>query len=158
MAGRLEESYAGLEQKVEQRTAELSETLAQQTATSQVLEVISSSPGELAPVFDVMLEKAVRICDAKFGQMFLMDADKVRMIASLGVPSALAEFEKDRGAFTPTGNTPLQILTQSKQAEQTPDMAVQTPDHPAVRLGGARTLIAVPMLKEDEQVGAIVIY
>jgi signal transduction histidine kinase len=105
-----------------------------------------------------MLEKAVRICEAKFGQMFLIEADRVRMIASLGVPPALAEFEKDRGAFTPTGNTPLQILTQSKQVEQTADMSTQYAEHPAVRLGGARTLIAVPMLKEDELVGAIVIF
>ena len=76
MAGRLEESYAGLEQKVEQRTHELSESLAQQTATSEVLRVISSSPGELEPVFQAMLENAVRICEAKFGQMFLVRGRK----------------------------------------------------------------------------------
>src|SRR5207247_8751263 len=90
MAGRLQESYAGMEQKVEQRTHELSEALEQQTATSQVLQVISSSPGELEPVFQAMLENAVRICEAKFGQMFLMEGDRVRLTAHLGVPTALA--------------------------------------------------------------------
>ena len=71
MAGRLQESYAGLEQKVEDRTRELTESLDQQTATSEVLRVISSSPGELEPVFQAMLANAVRICDAKFGTLFL---------------------------------------------------------------------------------------
>src|SRR5213079_1604316 len=69
MTEKLEESYAGLEQKVEDRTRELSESLDQQTATSEVLQVISSSPGELTPVFSTMLANAVRICDARFGEM-----------------------------------------------------------------------------------------
>ena len=79
MAGRLQESYADLEQKVEVRTHELSESLEQQTATSEVLQVISSSPGELEPVFQAMLANAVRICEAKFGMLFRFeDGDGAR--------------------------------------------------------------------------------
>src|SRR5207253_6738291 len=86
MTGKLEESYAGLEQKVEQRTHELSESLAQQTATSEVLRVISSSPGALAPVFNAMLENATRICDAKFGTLFLFENGQPQAAATLGLP------------------------------------------------------------------------
>src|ERR1700710_2151160 len=110
MAGRLEESYAGLEKKVDQRTRELSESLAQQTATSEVLQVISSSPGELEPVFNAMLENAVRICEAQFGEMFRTDGDGLRLMGHLGVPPAFAEHNKQRGSFVPTPGSPLEVL------------------------------------------------
>src|SRR6202030_4815712 len=90
MGARLQESYADLENKVEQRTAELSESLEQQTATSEVLQVISSSPGELEPVFQKMLENAARVCGANFGIMNLYDGDRFEIVAFYNVPPAFA--------------------------------------------------------------------
>ena len=76
-------------------------TLDQQTATSEVLRVISSSPGDLEPVFNVMLENATRICDAKFGTLFRYDGELLHRVASVGMPAALVEFQEKRGPFKP---------------------------------------------------------
>src|ERR1700726_69595 len=84
MGARLQESYADLEKKVEQRTAELSETLQHQTATSEVLQVISSSPGELDPVFQAMLASAMRLCEASHGVIWLREEDGFRSAALHG--------------------------------------------------------------------------
>ena len=81
---------------------ELRQSLEQQTATSEVLKVISSSPSDLRPVFQSMLENSVRICEAKFGQMFLCEGDKVRAVAQLDVPAALVQEDERRGAFQPS--------------------------------------------------------
>src|SRR5258707_8805517 len=88
IGARLQESYAELEHKVEQRTAELSESLEQQTATSEVLQVISSTPGDLEPVFKSMLENATRICGAHFGTMNLYEEGRYRPVAHYNVPPA----------------------------------------------------------------------
>src|SRR6201747_753424 len=94
MGARLQESYADLENKVEQRTAELSESLEQQTATSEVLEVISSSPGELQPVFQKMLENATRVCEANFGIMNLWDGEQFHSVADHNIPPAFAAYRE----------------------------------------------------------------
>src|SRR6201999_239952 len=96
MGSRLQESYADLENKVEQRTSELTESLEQQTATSEVLQVISSSQGELEPVFQTMLESATRVCGASFGTMNLWDGEKYEAVADYNVPPAFTASRQAR--------------------------------------------------------------
>jgi GAF domain-containing protein len=140
------------------RTDDLSEALEQQTATSEVLKIISLSPSDLRPVFQSMLENSVRICEAKFGQMFLCEADKVRAVAYLDVPAALVEWDEQRGAFQPSAEGGLMRAIRTKKVIHIDDFMSEQPSNPVVKLGGARSYIAVPMLKESELVGVIVIY
>jgi GAF domain-containing protein len=106
----------------QQRTRELSESLEQQTATSEVLRVISSSPGDLEPVFEAMLQNSVRICEAGFGQMFLCEGNNVRLVATVGVPTALVEFDKRRGTFQPSPGGGLDQVMNTKQVEHIADL------------------------------------
>jgi two-component system, NtrC family, sensor kinase len=96
------------------RTRELSESLEQQTATSEVLQVISSSPGELESVFQAMLQNSVRICEAKFGRMFQYEHNTFRSVAQVGAPPALAEWDQQRGTFQPLAGGTLEQLVRSK--------------------------------------------
>src|SRR5215471_13296225 len=150
--------------EVQARTRELSETLEQQTATSEVLKVISSSPGELEPVFDAMLANAVHICGASFGGLYQLDDGAWRAAAMFGVPPAFAEFWQ-RGPQRPDPRTALGRVAETKQtvhlADVTTEPAYVENDSifvAAVKLGGFRTILAVPMLKEAELVGTIAIY
>src|SRR5215813_13630227 len=167
MAGQLQESYAGLEKKVEQRTYELRESLEQQTATSEVLRVISSSPGDLKPIFETMLANATRLCEAKFGTLVLREGDAFRGVATHGVPTPYADWHEREPLIELRDHPhiPLAVLAQSKQvvhiADLTKQQAYTERDPRIVALaesGGARSLLAVPMLKEGELIGAIVIY
>jgi len=144
--------------ELRQRTDDLSEALEQQTATSDVLKVISSSPSDLRPVFQSMLENSVRICEAKFGQMFLCEGDKVRAVAQLDVPAALVQEDERRGAFQPSPEGGLMRAILTKHVIHINDIMSEQPSLPVVKLGGARSYIAVPMLKESELLGVIVIY
>jgi GAF domain-containing protein len=137
---------------------ELRESLEQQTATSEVLKIISSSPSDLKPVFHSMLENSVRICEAKFGQMFLCDGDKVRAVATLDVPVALVQEDERRGAFQPSSEGGLARAIRTRKVLHIDDLMSEQPSLPVVKLGGARSYIAVPMLKESGVVGVIVIY
>jgi signal transduction histidine kinase len=164
MAGRLRESYADLEHKVEQRTHELSEALEQQTATSEVLRVISSSPGALEPVFQAMLENATRICDAHFATLWMAEPDGLRAVALHNAPPAFAEARRQI-LVRPGQNTAVSRVIASKEVIQVADVAADPayaqgdPLRVAlVEMVGARTLVVVPMLKENELVGAINIY
>ena len=144
--------------ELRQRTDDLSESLEQQTATSEVLKVISSSTGELHPVFQAMLENAVQICEAKFGVLFRYEDGKFRQAAMLNVPTAHADSLRQRDRFVPEPGVPLDRMLKTKQLIHTLDEAASVNPAPSARLGGARSHIAVPMVKDDELVGAIVIY
>ena len=144
---------------------ELKEALERQTATSEVLRVISSSPGELAPVFEAMLANAVRICDAKFGFMNRYDGDTWKIAAVHGAAPAYTEYLQQRGYKRPGPETVVARIARTKQMVHIADLAASRGYAErdavvvaAVERGGVRTLLGVPMLKEDELIGAILIY
>jgi signal transduction histidine kinase len=164
MTSQLRESYANLEQKVEARTRELSEALEQQTATSEILRVISSSPNDLSPVFEAILESALRLCDANLGFLFLYHDDAFNAVAQRGAEGAFGELmsapRRRPGPHTGLGRIlsekgPVQIedLKEDIAYRERDPLRVQT-----VEIGGMRTWLGVPMLKEGEVVGAFVIY
>src|SRR5499426_4004469 len=153
-----------LEQKLEARTRELaearghlSEALEQQTATSEVLQVISSSPGGLEPVFQAMLENALRICQAKFGMLDVYRDGAFVVQAMVGAPPALVDALL-RKPFIPPPGAPLDRMLRTKKLVHTLDAAAEERKPLSARLGGARSHIVVPMLKDDELIGAISIY
>src|SRR5262245_52058256 len=153
-----QDSASDLERRLAQAERQLSEALERQAATDEVLSVISSSPGELEPVFNAMLANAVRICEAEFGFLHRFEGDKFYPAAMLNAPPALAEFQRQRGSFSPEPGNPLDRMLQTKSVIHVVDDAASQIRSPATKLGGARSLIAVPMLKENELVGAIFIY
>ena len=158
MAGKLQESYAGLEQKVDLRTRELSQSLEQQTATSEVLGVISRSSGDLKPVFDTILANATRICEAKFGILFLYDGSTLRVPAQLGVPEALAEYFRKREGAPPLPGSVVEQVIRTKEVFQSENVAADAVSSPAAAIAGARSYVAVPMLKDQDVVGVIAVY
>jgi class 3 adenylate cyclase/putative methionine-R-sulfoxide reductase with GAF domain len=144
--------------ELRQRTNDLTETLEQQTATSEVLGVISSSPGELQPVFKAILANAKRLCEAQFGILYLSDGDRLRFGADVGTPPKFAEFQRQRGVFRPRPGTRLEHVMLTKEVSHTADLATTAvPDMSAV-LGGARSTVYVPMLKDEQIIGVICIY
>jgi signal transduction histidine kinase len=161
---------ADLEQQLEKYRHELAEArerlaeaLEQQTATSEVLSVISSSPGELEPVFQAMLANAMRICEAKFGTMFGYADGAFRALSCLGVPQEFAAYLQQPRVWGP--ETGLGQLARTKQTVHLADVhsgrAYDDKDPgriAAIEMGGIRTLLIVPMLKESELIGSINIY
>jgi GAF domain-containing protein len=144
---------------------ELRESLQQQTATADVLKVISGSPGELEPVFQAMLENATHICEAKFGNLYLYEDGALRIVASHNVPPVFAEARR-RGPFHPPAGGAFGQAIRTKQTAHLFDLAATEPYEgrdpavvDAVELGGVRTTVAVPMLKKDnELIGLIAIF
>jgi GAF domain-containing protein len=144
---------------------ELRESLQQQTATAEVLKVISASPGELVPVFQAMLENATRLCEAKFGHLYRWDGDALRLVAMLNTPPALAE-ARAKSPLRPTPNEPIGRMIATREVVHVVD-ATAEPAYfelrdpaivSAIELGGIRTILAVPMQKDNELIGALTIY
>jgi len=154
----------------QQRTRELTESLEQQTATSEVLQVISSSPGDLEPVFATMLENAVRICDAKFGDIYRWEGDALRLAANHNTPPAFAAFAEERKRSqhlrpSPTDTSVSGRMVATKSVIHVADLPAERAYIErsnqtyvaAVELAGARTILLVPMLKENELIGAFIL-
>ena len=136
---------------------ELRELLQQQTATADVLRLISTSPGELQPVFSAMLENALQICEAKFGLLYRYSDDAFVARAMVGAPPALVDALLDK-PFVPGPAVPLGRLLRTKQVIRTIDAGAEESKPLSAQLADARSHIAVPMLKDNELIGAICIY
>jgi len=148
------------------RTDDLSEALEQQTATSEVLKIISSSPGELQPVFDTLLAKATALCEASYGTLWLREADGYRFAALFGdLPQEYEEHRRNKTTIRVMPDNPLARIAVTRQPVQVTDMRTNPAYLAGDRLpvvgcdvGGIRTVVAVPMFKEGELIGAIAIY
>jgi class 3 adenylate cyclase len=166
---------AGQGTEVARLTRELNEALEQQAATSEVLAVISSPSGKLERVFQSILEKATRICEAKFGLMYLYESGAFRNVASQGAPPAYVELRRREPVFHPVPEHPLAQVAATRQVFHVADIAavrgrladlggartlviVPMKDTELVELAGVRTLLVMPMLKENELIGAVTIY
>jgi signal transduction histidine kinase/putative methionine-R-sulfoxide reductase with GAF domain len=151
-------SIAGQETVVARLARERDEALLRETATSEVLRLISKSPGDLELVFRTILEHATRICNSNFGALFRFDGENLYPAAQFNTPAALLEVLMRRGPFKPTPGGAIDQVMRTKQVIHSADMAAEPVSGVATKLGGARSLVAVPMLKEDELIGVIVIY
>jgi two-component system NtrC family sensor kinase len=136
---------------------ETRDALERQTATSEVLKVISSFPVQLEPVFDTILENAVRICDAKFGNLLLIDGGRARWAAGVGTPPELAQYLQSP-SFRPTPGSHLDRVMQTKRVSHCVDDTAEPVIGASARLGGARSTVCVPMVKDEALIGAIFIY
>ena len=144
---------------------ELRELLAQQTATSEVLQTISSSPGELQPVFEAMLANAVRICDARFGNLLMYEGSAFRMVAMHGAPPEWDALRRREPVVWPGPHDLLFRLAETRQLQHIADIRKERAYREResafvglVKVASARSLVAVPMLKENKLIGTIAIY
>jgi transcriptional regulator with GAF, ATPase, and Fis domain len=163
--GRRKPSSTNAGTKIALLERERDEALEQQRATGEVLRVISASPGDLKPAFAVILENATRLCQANFGVLFLCEGEAYRAVAMHNAPSAYADFRQREPLVSMTGTTIIAEVARTKRTIQTADMAKdpaywKNPQNTQlfVRMTGARSFVVVPMLKDNELVGAISIY
>src|SRR4029450_8888992 len=150
----LQEQVVALTRELTEAREQLTEALEYQTATREVLNVISSSPGDMKPVFEAMLANALHICEAKFGHLLLYDGERFHATHLHDVPSSYREFWQQHGPIKPSPNTGLARLASTKQVVHIPDLIADSAYVERVPLrvitveqAGARSLLAVPMLK-----------
>ena len=159
MAAQLKESYAGLERKVEERTRELTQTLDYQTATAEILRVISSSPTDVQPVFDAIAERAARLCDAKYGIVFRIDGEWINVGSIFGMDSQGVETVRRQCPLKPGSHTVVG-LTASKRAVVHVADVLADPDYAlreTAEVAGLRGALGVPMLREGQIIGVITV-
>ena len=160
-----QQTITDLGRRLAEAERQLGEALERQAATEEVLHVISSSPGALEPVFQALLTNAVRICEAKFGNLLLYDGEEFRIAARISsAPSDWVKAQRDL-VVRPGPSNPIHRLVATRQilhildARLEPAYRDQDPSFvPLVDVAGARTVLTVPMLKEGEVIGAIGIH
>src|SRR5499427_4633193 len=151
-------SIAGQEAVVARLTRERDEALLRETANSEILRLISKSPDDLDLVFRTILENATRICNANFGTLYRFDGENIYPVAQFNTPAALLEAQTRRGPFPPIPGTAFDQSMRTKQVIHIADSAAEPIRGLAAKLGGARSLVAVPLLKDDALIGGILIY
>src|SRR5580692_5799602 len=154
----------GLQERLERNRQELKEALQQQAATAEVLRLISAAPGDLQRVFAVILESATRLCQANFGTLYLAEGDFCRAVAMHNAPPAFVEFRSRQPLAPITGTTVLARVAKTKRTIQVADMAAEAASYKNpqerrfVKLTRVRSLVTVPMLRDDELIGLITVY
>ena len=156
-------SVGGKDKEIALLTRERDEALEQQTATSEVLRVISSASGELEPVFQAILANATHICNAKFGNLWLCEGNNFRIASTHGAPHAYVEYLKREPVVTPEPESAMAQVARRREVVQIEDIS-KAPTHgmsmrvATIRLAKARSLVGVPMIREDELIGIIAVY
>ncbi len=159
MATRLEESYANLERKVEERTSELKESLEHQTATSEILRAIASSPNDVRPVFDIIAERAARLCNANYGLVYRFDGEWLHLASAFGMTLEGVDAIREKYPLRPRNQSVSARAVSSGAVVHVSDV-LALPDYQhkdAAHLAGFRGVLGVPMVRQDKIVGAITV-